>query len=123
MSVATTHEHVEPGAAPVRPSLWAKLWQDLQPFPGRATEAIRIAAAGMLIVAVQMTLRYELMYPAMTTLLVVNEIRGFSTLTRFVINFLAVTFSCGAAVALMALFMQQPMFLLPIMAGYITVVM
>ena len=123
MSVATTHEHFEPGAAPPRPSLWAKLWQDLQPFPGRATEAFRIAAAGMLIVAVQMTLRYELMYPAMTTLLVVNEIRGYSTLTRFVINFLAVTFSCGAAVALMALFMQQPMFLLPIMAGYITIVM
>ena len=110
-------------ARPVPPSLWAKLWQDLQPYPGRATEAFRIAVAGMLIVAVQMTLRYELMYPAMTTLLVVNEIRGYSTLTRFIINFVAVTVSCGAAVALMALFMQQPMFLLPIMAGYITVVM
>jgi multidrug resistance protein MdtO len=106
-----------------RPSFWAKLWQDFQPFPGRATEAFRIACAGMLIVAVQMSLRYELMYPAMTTLLVVNEIRGFSTITRFIINFCAITVSCGAAVALMALFMQQPMFLLPIMAGYITVVM
>ena len=106
-----------------RPSFWAKLRQDFRPFPGRATEAFRIAVAGMLIVAVQMSLRYELMYPAMTTLLVVNEIRGFSTLTRFIINFLAVTVSCGAAVALMALFMQQPMFLLPIMAAYITVVM
>ena len=106
-----------------RPSFWAKLRQDFRPFPGRATEAFRIAMAGMLIVAVQMSLRYELMYPAMTTLLVVNEIRGFSTLTRFIINFLAVTVSCGAAVALMALFMQQPMFLLPIMAAYITVVM
>lgn len=106
-----------------RPSFWAKLWQDFQPFPGRATEAFRIACAGMLIVAVQMSLRYELMYPAMTTLLVVNEIRGYSTITRFIINFCAITVSCGAAVALMALFMQQPMFLLPIMAGYITVVM
>lgn len=106
-----------------RPSFWAKLWQDFQPFPGRATEAFRIACAGMLIVAVQMSLRYELMYPAMTTLLVVNEIRGFSTIMRFIINFCAITVSCGAAVALMALFMQQPMFLLPIMAGYITVVM
>jgi len=106
-----------------RPSFWAKLWQDFQPFPGRATEAFRIACAGMLIVAVQMSLRYELMYPAMTTLLVVNEIRGFSTITRFIINFCAITVSCGAAVALMALFMQQPMFLLPIMTGYITVVM
>ncbi len=95
----------------------------MQPHPGRAKEAARIAVAGMLIVAVQMTLRYELLYPAMTTLLVVNEIRGYSTLTRFIINFIAVTVSCGAAVALMALFMQQPMFLLPIMAGYITVVM
>ena len=117
MSLATTQ--------PVRsrPSFWAKLWQDFQPFPGRATEAFRIAVAGMLIVAVQMSLRYELMYPAMTTLLVVNEIRGFSTITRFIINFCAVTVSCGAAVALMALFMQQPMFLLPIMAAYITVIM
>ena len=123
MSVATTHEQHEPALAPPRPSLWAKIWQDLQPYPGRATEAFRIAVAGMLIVAVQMTLRYELLYPAMTTLLVVNEIRGYSTLTRFIINFVAVTVSCGAAVALMALFMQQPMFLLPIMAGYITVVM
>jgi uncharacterized membrane protein YccC len=120
MSLATTHVQ---RARPNRPSLWAKLWQDLQPYPGRATEAARIAVAGMLIVGVQMTLRYELMYPAMTTLLVVNEIRGYSTLTRFIINFVAVTVSCGAAVALMALFMQQPMFLLPIMAAYITVVM
>ena len=123
MSVATAHDHHEPAAATARPSLWAKLWQDMQPYPGRATEAFRIAVAGMLIVAVQMTLRYELLYPAMTTLLVVNEIRGYSTLTRFIINFVAVTVSCGAAVALMALFMQQPMILLPIMAGYITVVM
>ena len=123
MSVASSpaqHPYVAPSQ---RPGLWAKLWQDLQPYPGRATEAARIAVAGMLIVAVQMTLRYELLYPAMTTLLVVNEIRGYSTLTRFIINFVAVTVSCGAAVALMALFMQQPMLLLPIMAGYITVVM
>jgi len=117
MSLATTQPMQH------RPSFWAKLWQDFQPFPGRATEAFRIACAGMLIVAVQMSLRYELMYPAMTTLLVVNEIRGFSTITRFIINFCAITVSCGAAVALMALFMQQPMFLLPIMTGYITVVM
>jgi hypothetical protein len=117
MRLATTQ------SLPHRPSFWAKLWQDFQPFPGRATEAFRIAAAGMLIVAVQMTLRYELMYPAMTTLLVVNEIRGFSTVTRFIINFCAATVSCGAAVALMALFMQQPMFLLPIMAAYILVIM
>ncbi|NBX25405.1 MAG: hypothetical protein EBQ99_05060 [Planctomycetes bacterium] len=118
MRLAATAE-----SRPLRPTFWARLWQDMQPHPGRATEAARIAVAGMLIVAVQMTLRYELLYPAMTTLLVVNEIRGYSTLTRFLINFVAVTVSCGAAVALMALFMQQPMFLLPIMAAYITVVM
>ncbi|MBM4007355.1 MAG: hypothetical protein FJ292_07305 [Planctomycetes bacterium] len=116
MSLATTQP------MPHRPSFWAKLKQDFQPFPGRMNEALRIACAGMLIVAVQMSLRFELMYPAMTTLLVVNEIRGFSTITRFIINFLAISVSCGAAVALMALFMQQPMFLLPIMTGYITVV-
>ncbi len=103
--------------------VWALLKSDLLPSGERWHQAIKISVAGMLIVAVQMTLRYEILYPAMTTLLIVTEARGFSTFTRFVLNFVGATFGCAAAVALTALFIQQPMLLLPVMWGYIIAVM
>ena len=110
-------------AKTLKPNLWARVKADLRPGPARWRHAIRVAIAGMLIVGVQMTLRFELLYPAMTTLLILSESRGHGTLTRLLLSLLGATIGCAAAVALMALFIQQPWFLLPIMWGYIIVVM
>lgn len=110
-------------ARTLKPNLWARIKADLRPGPERWRHAIRVAAAGMLIIGVQMTLRFELLYPAMTALLILSESRGHGTPTRFLLSFVGATIGCASAVALMALFIQQPFFLLPIMWGYIIVVM
>ena len=110
-------------ARTLKPNLWARIKADLRPGPERWRHAIRVAAAGMLIIGVQMTLRYELLYPGMTMLLILTESRGLGTVTRWLFAMIGATVGCAAAVALMALFIQQPFFLLPIMWGYIIVVM
>ena len=110
-------------ATTAAPSLWARVRADLRPDPERWRHAVRVALAGVLVVGVQMTQRYDIIYPAMTTLLVVTETKGFGTVTRFVLAFVGATLGSAAAVALMALFLQQPFFLLPIMWAYIIAVM
>ena len=109
--------------ASVAPRLWTLIKSDLRPDRERWHHAARLAIAGMLIIGLQQTLRFEILYPAMTTLLVVTEVKGFSTVTRFVLNFTAATFGSAASVALCALFIQQPFFLLPLMWGYIILIM
>jgi len=115
MSVATAHA--------ARPTLWESIREDLAPEPGRLHAALRLGLAAMLVIGLQMTLWYELMYPGMTTLLILTEARGLGTLTRIVLALIGATFGCGCAVALAALFIQQPWFLLPIMFVYIVAVM
>ena len=112
-----------PHHASAAPSLWTLIKSDLRPDRERWHHAARLAIAGMLIIGLQQTLRFEILYPAMTTLLVVTEVKGFSTVTRFVLNFTAATFGSAASVALCALFIQQPFFLLPLMWGYIILIM
>lgn len=106
-----------------RPTLWDAIREDLAPEPGRLHAALRLGLAAMLTIGLQMTLRYELLYPGMTTLLILTEARGLGTLTRIVLALLGATFGCGCAVALAALFIQQPWFLIPIMFVYIVAVM
>ncbi len=77
----------------------------------------------MLIIGVEMTLKFEILYPAMTTLLILTETRSFGTLTRFVMAVIGASVGFACAIALMALFIQQPFFLLPIMWAFIIVVM
>jgi multidrug resistance protein MdtO len=103
--------------------LWDAIREDLAPEPGRLQAALRLGLAAVLTVGFQMTLRYEILYPAMTTVLVLTEARGLGTLTRVVLALIAATVGCGCAVALTALFIQQPWFLLPIMFAYIVAVM
>jgi len=103
--------------------MWDALREDLAPEPGRLQAALRLGLAAVLTIGFQMTLRYEILYPAMTTLLILTEARGLGTLTRIVLALIAATFGCACAVALAALFIQQPWFLLPIMFAYIVVVM
>ncbi|MFM1831239.1 MAG: hypothetical protein RLZZ558_1579 [Planctomycetota bacterium] len=105
------------------PGLWARVRADLRPDPERWRHAARVALAGVLVVGVQMTQRYDIIYPAMTTLLVVTETKGLGTVTRLVLAFLGATLGSAAAVALMALFLQQPFLLLPVMWAYIIAVM
>ena len=105
------------------PGLWPRIKADLRPSPGRWKHAARVALAGMLIIGVEMTLKYEILYPAMTTLLILTEMRGFGTVTRFVMAVIGATVGFVCAIALMALFIQQPFFLLPIMWGFIIVCM
>ncbi len=106
-----------------RPTLWDAIREDLAPEPGRLHAALRLGLAAMLTIGLQMTLRYELLYPGMTTVLILTEARGLGTLTRIVLALVGATFGCGCAVAVAALFIQQPWFLLPIMFVYIVAVM
>ena len=96
---------------------------DLAPHSDRWKHATKLALGGGLILALQQILHFEIMYPAMTVMLVVTELKGFSTVTRFVLNFIAATLGTGLAVVVSALFLQQPMFYLPVMWGYIIVIM
>jgi len=106
-----------------RPSMWDSIREDLAPEPGRLHAALRLAIAAMLTIGLEMTLWYELLYPGMTTLLILTEARGLGTLTRIVLALIGATFGCGCAVALAALFIQQPWFLIPIMFAFIVAVM
>ncbi len=105
------------------PSFWSLISSDLRPDKERWQFAARIAIGGMLIIAIQMTLRFEILYPGMSILLIVSELRGAGSVTRFVLNLFAATFGCAAAVALGALFIQQPWFLLFILWLYIVAIM
>lgn len=111
------HQHAK------EPAWWNLIKADLAPHSARWKHATKLALAGGLIIALQQILHFEIMYPAMTVMLVVTELKGFSTVTRFVLNFFAATFGTGLAVVVSALFLQQPMFFLPVMWGYIIVVM
>jgi len=106
-----------------RPSLWDSIREDLAPEPGRLGAALRLGLAAILTIGLEMTLWYEILYPGMTTLLILTESRGLGTLTRIVFALIGATFGCACAVALAALFIQQPWFLLPIMFAYIVAVM
>ncbi len=108
---------------PCPPSFWSLIVSDLRPEEERWRFAARIAIGGLLIIAIQMTLRFEILYPGMSVLLIVSELRGSGSVTRFLLNLIAATFGCGAAVALGALFLQQPWFLLPILWVYIIAIM
>ncbi|NDG62930.1 MAG: hypothetical protein EBY29_05605 [Planctomycetes bacterium] len=105
------------------PSFWSLISSDLRPDKERWQFAARIAIGGLLIIAIQMTLRFEILYPGMSILLIVSELRGAGSVTRFVLNLCAATFGCAAAVALGALFIQQPWFLLFILWLYIVAIM
>jgi len=105
------------------PSILSLLISDLQPETDRWKFAARIALSGLIIIAVQMTLRLEILYPAMSTMLIVSEMKGAGTVTRFLLNVVATTIGCAAAVALGAMFIQQPWFLLPLMWAYITFIL
>lgn len=105
------------------PSFWSLIASDLRPDKERWQFAARLAIGGLLIIAIQMTLRFEILYPAMSVLLIVSELRGAGSMTRFVLNICAATFGCGAAVALGALFIQQPWFLLFILWLYVVAIM
>ncbi len=100
-------------------STFERLKSDLQPDADRWRFAARVAISGLLIISVQMTLRFEILYPGMSAMLIISEQRGVGTVTRFVINIFAATFGCACAVAVGALFIQQPWFLLPTMWAYI----
>ena len=105
------------------PSFWSLILSDLRPDKERWQFAARLAIGGLLIIAIQMTLRFEILYPGMSILLIVSELRGAGSVTRFVMNLCAATFGCAAAVALGALFIQQPWFLLFILWLYIVAIM
>lgn len=100
----------------------SKIVEDLRPSHERWIFAARIALSGLLIIAVQMTLRMEILYPAMSVMLITTEMRGTGTVTRFLVNVLGATFGCAAAVALGALFIQQPWFLLSGLWMYIVII-
>jgi hypothetical protein len=71
--------------------LWDAIREDLAPEPGRLQAALRLGLAAVLTVGFQMTLRYEILYPAMTTVLVLTEARGLGTLTRIVLALIGAT--------------------------------
>ena len=117
------HHHGQAHQHAKAPAFWDLIKADLAPHSDRWKHATKLAVAGGLIIAFQQILHFEIMYPAMTVMLVVTELKGFSTVTRFVLNFIAATIGTGLAVVLSALFLQQPMFYLPVMWGYIIVIM
>ncbi len=104
-----------PPSSESQPTRLALLISDLRPHPERWRFAARVALSGMIIIAVEMTLRFEILYPAMSAMLITTELKASGTVTRYLLNVLATTIGCAAAVALGSLFIQQPWFLLPVM--------
>ena len=74
----------------------------------------------MAIITLQVSLWMELLYPAMTILLITTHLKDARSLTHLVLNLIGATVGCAAAIALAALFIQQPWFYLSVMFVMVT---
>ena len=100
--------------------LWAIIERESRPSPDRWRTAARTAIAGLAIIALESTLWMELIYPAMTVMLVLTHLKAARTLTHTVLNLVGAIVGVGLAIVIGSLFIQQPWFYLACVFATVT---